>query len=836
MPQPHRDLSVESALLYLAYRRNVLDVAMSAVATIVGAWVLWPYLPHQPKVIWVSAMACMCLAAGFNCWAFFRAAPSGQNIVFWQRVFALQITVSGLCWSVGPALMMWPIDGPYAVLFVSMLFCVSAVIVASVSEQRMAMAGFVVGALLPTATVGLVTGGDVDRLVALVLLAGIAALIVVGRASHQTAWQLQESQLHLKAVLADVPDAVVGIDAQGHITAWNHRAETIFGWTAEDAVGATVQSTLVPEAERFDPTSQRGIYRHLVPGRKAVGMTTPGQRIEATAQRKNGEVFPVELVVTPLQHDRKLSYTAFLTDISERKKVQERLKLFRRVFDSSDQCVGIADAKGIVVYQNQAQAKELGYRDGEILGQHFSKVVPKEAKEAFKLASRDAVASERGWMGQLTIQRKDGSVFTSASNVGFIRDDDGRVQYSFNIFTDFSAELARRAELAGAKDEAERANLAKSDFLSSMSHELRTPMNAILGFAQMLEYDQDLNADQQDSVQEIMKAGQHLLALINEVLDLAKIESGKLDVSLESVILAELLKDCRDLIQTLATAHNVRLEFAVPAGLTARADHTKLKQALINLLSNAVKYNRVGGSVTASVQVMPEGLLCIAVSDTGAGIAPERLGDLFQPFNRLGADTGTVEGTGIGLTITRRLVELMGGTVEVHSTVGVGTTFSIVLPQGPDVLPAEDDCEVGFACATESGALERTVRVLSIDDNPINLRLIEVVLARRPNFKLTSAAEPEQGIELALANTPDIVLLDIDMPRLDGYQVLGILKADARFRHVPFVAVTANAMPADVARGLAAGFDGYLTKPVDVRVLLWTMDDLLQSSPTETTL
>jgi len=529
--------------------------------------------------------------------------------------------------------------------------------------------------------------------------------------------------------------------------------------------------------------------------------------------------------LTSLQFGGARTYTAFIYDATERKLARDRLKIFRSVFDASAQCVGISDHRGKSVYQNHAQELELGYSEDEVLGMHFSHFIPEGDREHFT-QQIGSLGSRRAWSGQLPVRRKDGSTFVSFSTIGFIRDADGEVQYSFNIYTNFSGELERRAELALAKEEAERANQAKSDFLSSMSHELRTPMNAILGFAQMLEYDINLNADQQDNVQEILKAGNHLLELINEVLDLAKIESGKTDMSMEDVRLSSLLSECGDLIKPLAQARDIALAIQVPSEWAVRADRTKLKQALINLLSNAVKYNRWAGEIAVTVAADAQDTLRIDVQDTGEGIAAEQMEKLFQPFSRLGSQSSQVQGTGIGLTITRRLVELMGGHVGVHSKPGEGSTFWITLPHVHCVELQEDAIEVPYK--TQPLALERSYHVLSVDDHATNLRLIETILARRPNVRVTSALTPEQGIEFALADRPDLILLDINMPDMDGYQVLGILKADPRLRSVPIVALTANAMARDVERGLQAGFAQYLTKPVDVRVLLKTLDDCLQ--------
>ncbi|WP_338036398.1 hybrid sensor histidine kinase/response regulator [Nitrincola lacisaponensis] len=402
--------------------------------------------------------------------------------------------------------------------------------------------------------------------------------------------------------------------------------------------------------------------------------------------------------------------------------------------------------------------------------------------------------------------------------------------------SDYTSELLRQQQLFAAKEEADRANQAKSSFLSSMSHELRTPMNAILGFAQMLEYDDALDADQQDNVHEIIKAGNHLLVLINEVLDLSKIESGHLELSLEPVEVYPLMDECLSLIKPLAQKHQIHVKHCGLEAWWVRADRTRFKQVLLNLLSNAVKYNREGGEVSVTIQ--PEGLerLRVLISDTGKGIAPERLGELFDPFNRLDAEGSTVEGTGIGLTITRQIMEMMGGRVDVKSELGVGSTFWLELP-----LESRGDeaGSAGLLNTTESEnrfiPAEQQHLVLYIEDNPANLKLIASLMGRLPHIHLLTAHLPELGLELARVRKPALILLDINMPSMDGYQVLKILKQDAELKEIPVLAVTANAMPRDIERGKQAGFADYITKPIHVNTFLDSVDHWLgQKSNSET--
>lgn len=294
-----------------------------------------------------------------------------------------------------------------------------------------------------------------------------------------------------------------------------------------------------------------------------------------------------------------------------------------------------------------------------------------------------------------------------------------------------------------------------------MSHELRTPMNAILGFAQMLETEEGLSADQQDNVHEILKAGKHLLELINEVLDLAKIEAGRIDLSMEGVDLPDLAQECVQLVAPLAARRGIAVDIAADAGQMAFADRNRLRQVLLNLLSNAIKYNVEGGQVRLTAHAVDDGKIRIAVRDTGPGIAPEKLPLLFQPFNRLGQEAGEIEGTGIGLTIVRRLVELMGGTVGVESAPGEGSTFWVELAAA---APAEK-VGAGVTAVDLTLACGEVATVLAIDDNPTNLKLLTQMLGRLcPQLHLITAHNAELGLELALAQRPDLILLDIGMP------------------------------------------------------------------------
>ncbi len=416
-----------------------------------------------------------------------------------------------------------------------------------------------------------------------------------------------------------------------------------------------------------------------------------------------------------------------------------------------------------------------------------------------------------------------------------IANGEGVITHLSGTLQDISNKKKTELEVLHAKNEAEKANNAKSDFLSNMSHELRTPLNAVLGFSQLLQIEDNLSADQSENVNEIIKAGHHLLQLIDDILDLSKIESGKIALSIEPVELEPLINECLSLTQGLAERKNITLRHSTQTGVYASADRTRLKQVILNILSNGIKYNHCNGEVSLHAHKIDDRIL-LKFSDNGFGIDQHKIKNIFKPFDRLGAENSDIEGTGIGLTISNNIVKMMNGEITVDSKKGEGSTFKISIPECNPISTNHSEYLESDDKSMISNRDHNTKTVIYIEDNPVNIRLVSSILKKSRDLTILTAHTPELGIQLVRDTQPDLILLDINLPGMDGYAVYSELSDDPLIPNIPpVIAVTANAMPRDIQKGLNAGFCKYLTKPLDIQEFLTSVDEYLDADTTSKT-
>ncbi|TXT36556.1 MAG: PAS/PAC sensor hybrid histidine kinase [Comamonadaceae bacterium] len=666
---------------------------------------------------------------------------------------------------------------------------------------------------------------------------------------------LRDSAALVQTILNTVVDGIVTIHAQGGIIdSVNPAIEAMFGYSAADLIGQHL-SQLIPELDQ-DQHNVSLAYYGVSDEARAQGVGR-----EVMGRRKNGQAFELEIAVSEMTLRGQHYFTGILRDISARKQAQEALReagaLQSAIFNSANFSSIATDAKGVIQIFNVGAERMLGYAATEVMNIRTPADIsdPQEVIERARALSEELATkitpgfealvfkAARGIedIYELTYIRKDGSRFPAVVSVTALRDEASAIIGYLLIGTDNTARKQIEAErtrleqvlqnknieLEGARQVAETASMAKSEFLSSMSHELRSPLNAILGFGQLLESGIPTPTPAQlASVGQILKAGWYLLELINEILDLALIESGRLSLSLESTSLHDVLHDCQAMIAPQAEQKGIALKFApVDADCFVNADRTRLKQVLINLLSNAIKYNQPGGKAEVSHLRQPTGRIRISVTDTGLGLSPQKIGQLFQSFNRLGQESGAEEGTGIGLVVSRRLVELMGGEIGVQSTVGAGSVFWFELDamDAPQWIPEVHAPQGNEPLLARAGWVVRTL--LYVEDNRANMELVEQLIARRPELRLLGAQDAMRGIAMARAHQPDVILMDINLPGISGMQALQILRDDPSTRHIPVLALSANAMPRDIERGLAAGFIRYLTKPIRVSEFMTALDE-----------
>jgi PAS domain S-box-containing protein len=643
---------------------------------------------------------------------------------------------------------------------------------------------------------------------------------------------LQESEEKLAVTLNSIGDAVVTTDVEGRVTLLNPLAEKLTGWLRAEAAGRQVN-------EIFNIINQETRLPSVVP----VSATLAHGTIQGLANhtiliaRDGGECIIADSCAPIRDRDGQVVGAVLVfRDVTKEYAVQQALRdqqfYTRSLIEANIDAMITTDLSGIITDVNKQMEALTGYTRDELIGAPLKNYFtdPELAETGIKRVLNEKKLTDY----ELTARTSDGNETVVSYNATTFHDRNGKLRGVFASARDITERkrldkvLQRKnTELEKAKSVAEEANLAKSVFLSSMSHELRTPLNAILGFAQLLETGLPKATDVQlVRLHEIIKAGWYLLDLINEILDLTVIESGKLSLSREPVSMTEVMCECQALIESQAQKRGIHLDF-IPFDNTlfANADRTRVKQVLINVLTNAIKYNRDNGTVEVKCSCTAE-YIRISIKDSGIGLPPDKLLQLFQPFNRLGQEYGSEEGTGIGLVVTKQLIELMGGTISVESTVGTGSEFRIELirdftPQlaAGNTLPTERMQQ------SQANAALRTL--LYVEDNPANLMLVEQIIEGHPFMRMLSAHDGNTGVTLALAHLPDVILMDINLPGISGIEAMHILHKNPATAHIPIVALSANAMLRDIEKGLEAGFFRYLTKPIKINEFMNAIDDAL---------
>jgi PAS domain S-box-containing protein len=620
-------------------------------------------------------------------------------------------------------------------------------------------------------------------------------------------------------LVREAPSATVVLSPQGTLLSWGRAAQELYGWRSEEAIGRSLDELTVPAfaAETWraalDEAMHRPIDCRVLQARHKDGRLV---LLQVSVRAAGGAEGRPSCLVTS---QRDVTAERVREDIAE---VGQR---YQGLLESMPDAIVVLNEVGAIVLFNGQASQLFGVAAAQALGQPVEILLPPGQREAHVGRPSNYLHRPRHRvMGSgLDVHglHADGHLFPVEVCLSPLAI--GERQFVVGALRDLS-ERKRYEEALTAAQAAERASAAKTEFLSRMSHELRTPLNAVLGFARLLQMDNrdPLAPRQMEQLQQIERAGRHLLAMINDLLDVSRIEAGTLAMSIEPLRVADVAEEALAMTGALAREAEVTLRPLVGAGeLYVRADRVRLRQVLINLLANAVKYNRSGGQV--ELRITAEGPeVAVAVSDTGRGMTPEQVEQLFQPFNRLGAERTRVEGTGIGLVIARRLTETMGGVLQVSSEPGAGSVFTLRLGAcDAPVAPPPNDAPL----PEESSAGAAALRLLYVEDNAVNVDVVAAALRLRPAWRMRSAASGAQAIAEARHERPHLLLVDMHLGDMTGLALAAALDRHSATAGIARVALSADAMPRQVREALDAGFDGYLTKPLDVAALLRCLDD-----------
>ena len=668
------------------------------------------------------------------------------------------------------------------------------------------------------------------------VLLGTSGSVFVRRSVRLQASAEDEVRLRtesLQRILDSAAEGLYGVDIAGRCTFINRSALQMLGYRAESDLLGRDMHALVHHSDASG--------RKLPPDRSPISHSYREQRARHIAAevfwRSDGTSFPVEYWSHPmLRNGRVTGAVATFFDISERVNMQAALRQgevrMAGLVDAVNDGVVSIDADERIVQFNRAAERLFGVNASEAIGCSIERFIPRGSLRRAGAERRELRFDyvETGKVRELFGRRADGSQFPLEASLSRLETERGTLVTA--ILRDVTDLQNARAERE-AREALEASNRAKSEFLSRMSHELRTPLNAVLGFARLIRLDtaRPPPPEHVERLQRIEDAGAHLLALVNDVLDLSRVESGQMTVSLEPLDLRTAVADAISMVLPLAGVVGVKTWISgrqndfVTLGLgddeqvTVLADRVRLRQVLVNLLSNAVKYNRSGGEVRVGWQI-GDGRCEVFVKDDGVGMGPDKLDQLFEPFNRLGAENSKIEGTGIGLVLSRRLMELMRGQLRLDSTLGAGTTAFMTLERSSE-RPRQS---IGLPPPSQHGELDSPLRVLYAEDNDVNVEIVRQVMRLRPAVAFDTAESGAAAFAKARRDQPDLILVDMHLGDMTGFDLAQALHADPGTAHIRLVALSADALPEQISAALAMGFEGYLTKPVNFRELLDVLD------------
>jgi PAS domain S-box-containing protein len=637
--------------------------------------------------------------------------------------------------------------------------------------------------------------------------------------------------LPFRELVDAAPDGMIVCDQHGVIVLVNAETERMFGYARAELVGQHID-LLVPDAAR-------GNHAKHVAGYTASPRLRPmGIGMELAGRGKDGTELPVEISLSPVKTEQGLLVTAGIRDVSERRKLERDNRRANAYLvsavDSVSDAFALYDEQDRVLMVNSSARLLLGSGvGGAIIGQRFEDLLDNALRAGvfdFSNESRDELFQR--WMAYHRAPSGTLDVRTGTGRYLRVTESKTAEHGTVSTIADVTDDVQRSDELRTARESAEAASAAKSEFLSSMSHELRTPLNSILGFAQLLERDRKrpLDERQLERLSHVLRGGEHLLRLIDDVLDLSRIEAGQISVSSESVDVREVVGEVVSTLDPMASRNSITIDVVSPPELArAQADRTRLAQILMNFGSNAIKYGKQNGRVTFAIRAPDSATLRVAVIDDGIGIPANKRDKVFEPFQRAGQETGPIEGTGIGLTISKRLAEMMKGRLGFTSEIDRGSEFWIDIPVHREA-PVTAHTPASVATGSSLAGERAEHKVIYIEDNPSNIAFMRELLGDLPSIELVTAPNAELGIELVRAHRPDVVIMDINLPGMSGFEAMEILRGGADTREIPVIGLSAAALTKDTTRAKTVGFYRYLTKPVKVAELIGVLEELLGRS------